>query len=335
MKIPTTLHLHVGQSKTGTTTLQKALFRRHPDIFYLGQYVPSNVSGYCLSEEIYQLLRSLLWDLSAPLDVDQSRQQLARICAAADATGKVWVGSWEGLIQRPPAMIREMIQRVQAVFGGCRILLTLRNPLTRIPSEYLENLKGHFIKGASPWMGKLPYIDIEQWLHRAAEGEYLTNMMSYGSSIQEAVRILGVDQVGVFLFEELRKDPARFYSKIFSFLSIDPVSGMSLTQNEHLHPRTTQGGVDFLKRLNHSHFQSWFLRHATKEYRKAIWAKKSEGSPAVQVRLPPAWVGRVVAGTCQGHRWMAETFGLALAEHGYPMELSAMSAATLTHEREG
>jgi hypothetical protein len=59
-------------------------------------------------------------------------------------------------------MIREMVQRVHAVFGGCRILLTLRNPLARIPSEYLENLKSHFIKGVNPWMGPLPYIDIEQ-----------------------------------------------------------------------------------------------------------------------------------------------------------------------------
>lgn len=316
MKIPTTLHLHVGQPKTGSTTLQKALLRRHPDIFYLGQYVPTKVQRNCLSEEIYQLLRPLLWDISAPLDVDQSRQQLARISAAADATGKVWVGSWEGLIQRPPAMIREMIQRLQAVFGGCRILLTLRNPLTRIPSEYLENLKSHFIQGLNPWMGKLPYIDIQQWLHRASKGEYLANMLSYGTSVQEAVRILGVDQVGVFLFQELCQDPARYYSKIFSFFSIDPECGMALTQNEHLHLRVTQGGIDFLKQLNRSPFQSFFLKHARKKYLRAIWTKKSARSPAVQVTLPPQWVEEVVAETYQGHRWMAETFGLALAELG-------------------
>jgi hypothetical protein len=333
MKIPTTLHLHVGQPKTGSTTLQKALLRRHPDIFYLGRYVPTKVQGNCLSEEIYQLLRPLLWDISAPLDVDQSRQQLARISAAADATGKVWVGSWEGLIQRPPAMIREMIQRLQAFFGGCRILLTLRNPLTRIPSEYLENLKSHFIQGLNPWMGKLPYIDIQQWIHRASKGEYLANMLSYGTSVQEAVRILGVDQVGVFLFEELCQDPARYYSKIFSFLSIDPECGMALTQNEHLHLRVTQGGIDFLKQLNCSPFQCFFSEACAKEISQSHLDQEI-GGIACCAGDSATSVGRRSCGrNVSGASLDGRDLWTGTCRAGCPMELSAMSAATLTHER--
>ena len=333
MKIPTTLHLHVGQPKTGTTTLQISLFRRHPDIFYLGQYVPSKVPGNCLSEEIDQLLRPLLWDVSAPLDVDHSRQQLARISAAAGATSKVWVGSWEGLIQRPPAMIREMIQRVHAVFGGCRILLTLRNPLTRIPSEYLQNLKGHFIKGVNPWMGPLPYIDIDQWLHRASSEEHLANMLSYGGSVQEAVQVLGVEQVGVFLFEDLQTDPEQYYSKIFNFLAIDPVRGKSLTEKEHQHLRVTQRGVEFLKSLNDSPARRLFLKLAGKEYRKKVFARMSEGASAERVSLPPAWAAQIATETYLGHRWMAETFRLALQEHSYPMELPERSSSTMLQSR--
>ena len=333
MELPTTFYLHVGQSKTGTTTLQRSLFRRHPDIFYLGQYVPSKISKHCLSEEVYQFLRPLLWDTAAPLNVDRSREQLARIHAAEGATDRRWVASWEELSHFPPHRFREMIQRVQAVFGDCRMLLTLRNPLNRIPSEYLENLKGHFIKGAHPWMGEMPYLDIEQWLHRASAGEYLANMLSYGSSVQEAVRILGVDQVGIFLFEDLRASPDRYYSQLFRFLAVDPDRGRALTENEHLHPRVTQSGVEFLRRLNDSPIQRIFLKLAKKKYRKALFARKSQGASAEHVVLPPAWASRIAAATSQGHRWMAETFGLAIAKHGYPMELPARSSATMVQPR--
>lgn len=65
----TRLLLHVGLSKTGTTTLQRALFANHPEISYLGKYVPSKAPKGCLSQDVYDFLNPLLWDFSRPLDV--------------------------------------------------------------------------------------------------------------------------------------------------------------------------------------------------------------------------------------------------------------------------
>jgi hypothetical protein len=321
MQFPTTLHLHVGQPKTGTTTLQRALFRRHPEVFYLGQYVPSDHPMHCLSDEVYQLLLPLLWDTSRPLDLSHSQERLARIHASAGGTERRWVPSWEGLIHRHPARFREMIERVLAVFGDCRIVLTLRNPLNRIPSEYLENLKGHFIKGNHSWMGEMPYVDLEQWLQRASTGEHLANMLSYGSSIQEAVRILGVDRVGVFLFEDLRANSSGYHSDICSFLQIDPIRGMALTNNQHLHRRMSRGRIDLLKRLNDSPVRQLFMKFAGREYRKSLFYRKSKESPFEKAELPAAWASRVAAETSPGHRWIADTFRLPLIEHGYPLDL--------------
>ena len=158
-------------------------------------------------------------------------------------------------------------------------------------------------------------------------------MILYGSSIQEVVRVLGVEQVGVFLFEDLQTDPEQYYSKIFNFLAIDPVRGKSLTENEHQHPRVTQRGVEFLKSLNDSPARRLFLKLAGRRYRKKVFARMSEGASAERVSLPPAWDAQIATETYLGHRWMAETFGLALQEHGYPMELPERSSSTMLQSR--
>jgi len=205
------LCLHIGLSKTATTTLQRSLFRRHQQIHYLGQYVPSSVPMLCENHDIYQILRPLLWDTDKPLNVPKLRQDLhCNLLRIGDPT-KCLVASWEGLASRRLETNVAMIQRVQSVFGGCKILLTLRNPLTRLPSEYIENLKGHFIKGNYRWMGRHPYISIEQWLERADAHGHFQNMISYGHTLRTAVSLLGRENVGVFLFEELHESPKSFF----------------------------------------------------------------------------------------------------------------------------
>jgi hypothetical protein len=230
------------------------------------------------------------------------------------------VASWEGLIARDVEKNVEMIRRVKAVFGECRILVTLRNPLKRIPSEYLENLKGHFIKGVHPWIGRLPYIDIEQWLQKATDIRHLPNLLSYSQTIRSAVGELGKERVGVFLFEELQSDPTSYITKVCRFLDIDPQIGISLMKDQHLHPRRSQGEIDYLRNLNLSLARRLYLQIAGSKYRKKILAEQGDGVKVEDVELPESWRRKVFNATYQGNQWLSETFDLPLEKYGYPME---------------
>jgi len=313
------LHLHIGLAKTATTTLQKTLFRKHPQVRYFGQYVPSSISMLCESEEVHQILRPLLWDTHEPLNADSLRESLFGKVLQASPGKTCLVASWEGLASLGVEKILAMIERVRSVFGGCKILLTLRNPLHRLPSEYLESLKGHFIKGSYKWIGPDPYISLDQWFERAEMHGHFQNMVSYGQSIQKAVNLLGHENVGVFLFEELNESPKQFFTRVCEFLQIDVAEGLAVTDNEHLHVRRTQGEFEFLRRLNHSHLQRRLLSFLGRNVRKAILERKSDGRKAESPEVSPSWVERINAETGRWHRWLADTFNLPLGKYGYPI----------------
>ena len=57
-------------------------------------------------------------------------------------------------------------------------------------------------------MGNLPYIDIDEWLKRkTSKNLTLEEAFPYNWNIQAAVNLLGKENVGVFVFEELINDP--------------------------------------------------------------------------------------------------------------------------------
>ena len=72
------LILHVGLPKTGTTTIQKALFACHPQVHYLGKIVKrsNKTRQLCLDETTYQILENILWKLNKPLKTDEVRNLL-------------------------------------------------------------------------------------------------------------------------------------------------------------------------------------------------------------------------------------------------------------------
>ena len=65
-----TLLLHLGLAKTGTATLQRALFLKHPQVHYLGKIVgvKNNTKEDCLDDTTYKILEPILWDLNNPMN---------------------------------------------------------------------------------------------------------------------------------------------------------------------------------------------------------------------------------------------------------------------------
>ncbi len=314
------LVLHVGLHKTGTETIQKTLFSGHPEIYYIGKYERNKIPRRCRSQEIYNYMNPLIWNILQPLDLDRYKEGVKEQVFQGVEPGKFLVGSWEGLGDSPVNECIERINRLQSIFGSCRVMVTIRNPLTQIPSYYLQNIRGHFLFQNRPWMGNLPYIDIDEWLKRKiSQNLTLEDAFPYSQNIQAAVNLLGKENVGVFVFEELINDPERYYSAICDFIGIDVVNGLELTRQKHLHKRITEGQVEYLKRLSNSTLYKLILKFKGLQTRKRlIDANASDGVPA-RVSLPTQWEQRISDMTLVGNRWIAENYNLSLDKYGYPL----------------
>ncbi len=314
------LLLHIGLHKTGNDTIQKTLFSGHPEIYYIGKYVRNKIPRGCLSQEIYNFLNPLIWNISQPLDFDRHRRVLREQILPGVEPGKFLVGSWEGLGKSPMNEYVEIIKRLQSIFGFCRIMMTIRNPLTQAPSYYLQNIRGNFLYRNRPWMGNLPYIDIDEWLKRTiSKNLTLEEVFSYSQKIQVAGNLLGKENVGVFLFEELINDPGRHYSAICDFIGIDVAQGLELTRQRHMNKRITQGQVEYLQQLNNSTLYKLILKFKGPKSRKRFLdANASDGIPA-NVSLSTQWKQRISDATLIGNRWIDENYNLSLQKYDYPL----------------
>lgn len=317
----TRLLLHVGLSKTGTTTLQRALFANHPEISYLGKYVPSKAPKGCLSQDVYDFLNPLLWDFSRPLDVDTSRMILEQKIMPTVDPRRLMVASWEGMADHHVKNHTELMNRLKSVFGPYRLMITVRNPLLWILSLYLQHLQGNFIyQNRTRWMGKAPYIDLDEWLTRMVQtAGSLDAVFSYYRNIQVAVDLLGQENVGVFVFEELIEDPERYFGAVCAFMGIDVAKGLELTRQQHLHPRITQDQLEFLQRVNSSTWARLMLKFkGVRARRRLLKANAGDGAPA-RVSLPQHWEPKIADATRSGNRWLVENYHLSLERFNYPL----------------
>ncbi len=305
---------HLGLGKTGTTTLQRHLFPKHSEIFYLGKSRDHRQRKGCRSEGILEFLRPLLWETNEPMDIEKHRALWSEEVTGtdSDAGRKQIVGSWEGLGDINKKAHRAILERLASALGTYKVIYVLRNPLLRMPSLYLQELRSGYIQKNKPWSDR-GFITIDDWFRPRLRRSIVLN---YASNIRNAVNLLGNSNVGVFLYEELRKDPKKYYSDMCEFMQIDPQEGLKLAEHAHENFRLSTAQYHFLESgasvLNGDAPDLGSL----KSRREQLLSLSGQGKP-VKVELSTANQAIVSEQTREGHRWLAESLGLPLADYGY------------------
>ncbi len=315
--------LHVGMTKTGTTTLQRALFSQHSDIYYLGKTVDkkNRLIRHCVSREIYDFLRPIIFEPNLPLDVEKNKTLLRERIISEAGSDKIIVASWEELTTRPVRHHAKILERAYSVFGPFRVMITIRNPLTWITSEYLQNLRGHFVNRRFSWMGNSAYIDFDTWLmKKLLQKKSLGAIFSYGENIRSAIDLLGRQNVAVFNFENLANNPVQYYREIQDFLGVDTSEGLKLVNKAHFGKRLTRGQLSYLQRIDQGSMWSKFIfRRRTRKYRGSVLDMSTDDNTPVDIALPSYWETRISDATRSDNQWIARNYELPLREYGYPM----------------
>jgi len=313
--------LHIGLPKTATTTLQNSLFSQHPGICYLGKRGGPVTEKHCSSEELYTVLRPLFWEQR-----ETTRPELIRAVVGAYAAEhgpeKPVLGSWEGLGIKPHHHFKKMLREARDSFGDVRLILTLRNPLQRLPSAYLHALK------SCAWYGKhhsIPagrtFTTFDDWLaasHRLVKPH--DYRFDFSDNLRFAVQLLGRDKVGVFLLEDMIEDREAFFAGILRFMGIDRLEAEQI-ENKHLNRALTAAQVAFLQALDADDEARCAWQALPNGKRRARMAEiaKSGVQEKYSIELTPDQ-RKLIEDKSHGlNRWLVETFGLDLQRHQYPL----------------
>ena len=315
--------IHIGFSKTGTTTLQRAVFQNHPQIYYLGKIYKSQYPRQCISADTFDFLLPLLWETDKPLDPEGQRHFFEKKLLPEVGENRIILGSWEGLGQQGTQSFLESMNRLKLVCGQCKLLVTVRNPITRLPSLYLQHLRGNQKQLADK------FVTFEEWLqNQKIKLGGLKQIFDYRSYIELAMTTLGQENVGVFLYEEFDSDPKKYLSNLSHFLNIDSKTVIKLAEGERHHTRLFASQVRRMETINRSFIGRLLWRFSSTSKKKQsigfsdregiIESKVAQDTPA-SIDLSPELLKEIGTAAQADNRWLVKNVGLDLAKYSYPL----------------
>ncbi len=319
--------IHIGMPKTATKTLQWRLFNTHSEVYYLGRFDGAIFRGKyrqfscCRDSSVQALMLQIAYgDVHNP-DFTECRKLFEQIVEPALKKNLLPVWSWESYSTDFLLNRRIRARNLKQVFGKARIIITIRNPITLLESAYFQQLVRDNV-GSRVYPGRSPYYRlIDDWLHDNFDGEILPHLQ-YAETIQAYVNQFGIDNVHVFLFEDLIADHDRFFRQICDVMGISAEEGSRLVRKKIDNSRWTIRQVEALENVVGSGMKSLFFRFASRKTRRKLLGLHQDGKPFViggKARAPISseWQKQIFETTWQGNLWLQESYGLPLEKYGY------------------
>jgi len=216
------LVLHVGYPKTATTTFQQHVFPRHPDIDYLGKFIPSygyvdDILGRGFDDLMHR--SSLRYDGGQALASFLDKRLI-------ESSGKCVLVSSESFVHPSAVDLQLVAERIFKICRSCKIVITIREQASAIKSFYgMHGRYGQYLTiGPKEERDVIRYpIPFTQWLQfqRSAEDQNYLGTLNYDAVIGCYMNIFGVDNVGVFLYEQFAQNPDDYAEALGGFLGVD------------------------------------------------------------------------------------------------------------------
>jgi hypothetical protein len=212
--------IHIGVSKTATTTLQQNVFERLNGILYLGKPAPHErdraVNGF--SDASSELLQRTLRDtIRGSLCSSQHIEVLRGTIQALKMSGEPVIYSNELLTNNKHLSFSEIASRVRDIFGPSTLILTVRNPQTALLSQHLHEL------------ARLPGVPFSftKWLDDAIENPRRINQE--GESLEQYRYISMLNQlrtvfdgnIKILRYEDLVTSPSAFSLALARLIGVE------------------------------------------------------------------------------------------------------------------
>lgn len=293
---------HIGANKAGSTTLQRALFARHPEVLSLGKPEPVREAQHAIAAILEEC--DSREPAKRPIDGDLRQMWQQAIAGAGE---RLPVFSREELIryylygQSDPERLPNAIVKMA---GPVRVVMVVRHQVKLIESLYIHKANQSHFKTAEKWI--------------AAQPEWFAYGYRYSEIAEAWARVVGEENVGVFVFEELVDSSDAFAKRLCNFIGIDAQLGMQLLSKRHENVRKSERTQAYA-RLRSAFFPEISFGNALPGPLRRAWRNYLEGGQRARVELPPAWLDRIVEYYGSDNRKLAARFGLPLQDYNYPM----------------
>ncbi|MCP5107627.1 MAG: hypothetical protein GY950_29840 [bacterium] len=307
--------VHIGFSKTGTTTLQRHLFRGHPQIEFLGKPYPD--------DSLKTLIHRLMMQETLVYDPTLLQTHLEEIVKKTDPSKKVVLISDEMLLSYSKVRDKGVVaQRLKEIFrsGGSQplILITIRNQFEILKAAYLS--RGRLLLNVPPKYSGL-HVSFEEWLtlsYENIERSYLGHI-DYFKTIDFYAALFGSGNVCVLPLEEVVRDTGAYITKLSGFLGIDREAALGLVSGEH-----ANRGISQLQLEAEALRGRWFPFHRFfpvsgmlrfySSFKKII--KKDKDA---DITISSGWRDRLRELYLPGNRELSRKYELPLESYGYPL----------------
>ncbi len=287
--------IHIGANKTASTLIQRRLFAKHHALAYIGE----DCAGY---SGIRPQLEDLIQKDESYYDEPGMRALVDQAACEAGRTTLVF-SSEDILTARHPSVCAARLGRLMP---GATVVLVLRNQLTTWPSWYINH--GAYLKGV-PKRYWRRHVSFEEWLEYcfAFPDQTPVEAMNYWRHWQIFSKVFKPENMKVLLYEDLIRDPARYFAQWGGILGIPAEDIASCLEGKRERPRLTH---------RRHLFDKWSESVPPLKLLSGSWLDKG---PAARVEIPPGWAARIREFYAPGNRAIAEAAGLCLSPYGYPV----------------
>lgn len=211
------LYLHIGYSKTGTTTLQNFFFKIHEDINYLGRpYINRN-----LEKTIFKL--KSLNKRQFHLKKDEISKELNSLNLKNNKTNLISEENLTGIFGFYSHNLYELTERYLSILRkkyDLKIIIILRNQPDWIISRY-SNFQDNFYR-ISKEFNKIDYLfKLLNKLNKTKKEKNLLESLDYYKFIKFLNKNCGKKNVKVFYYESFNLNKNKFTNDLSKFLNID------------------------------------------------------------------------------------------------------------------
>lgn len=204
--MPPKTFIHIGLPKTGTTTLQEAVFPHHSGLVFLGRR-----AGF---SEIDAALSDICFADGLDFDCKRHAMEVRNVMNDLSDDRRPRLISFETVSSHGTDRVMKA-ERLARVFDGARIVMVVRRPEDMIVSAYLQFLRG--------FGRKIRYApDLEGWLDEQWSGRAhgIFCRLQFSKLRRAYQNIFGSENVLILLYEDLVSDRLAFAGQLASFVGI-------------------------------------------------------------------------------------------------------------------
>jgi len=196
------LIIHIGYHKTGTTFLNRKFFKNHPQIHHMGK-------PYAHDDPIREMIERIIG--VKKFNVNLCKSIYKKNILPIQKNKIITISDGQIVKQNFVRNLQSIPERMLDIFGEVSVIIVIRRQYDYVKSLYVQHIGvNNEKKTFDEWFD-------DNW----DSGGLIKSRMDYFSRIKAYIDVLGRENVGIFMYEQLQKNPDMFINDMCNFMECD------------------------------------------------------------------------------------------------------------------